>query len=636
MRAREVFLRTPCTVSWAAPRALALALSLLCSLLAGCGGSSDSTTREIPPSAPKITREPVAVSVAVDWTASFSVAATGTAPLTFQWLRSGQPIAGATADVYVTGPVAAADDGAMFSVVVHNSKGAATSTAARLTVTPTPATNDNSRTAQNLAETTLSPANVNAADFGLLRTLAADGQVDGQPLIVSALSVGGRTRNVVYVVTEHDSVYAYDADDGTALAHVSVVGAGETPSDNRDCGQVNPEIGITSTPVIDRGAGTHGTIFIVAMTRDASGNHLQRLHALDLTTLAEYAPSPTVIAATYAGSGANSIAGSLVFDPAQYVERAGLLLLNSVVYTAWTSHCDRGPYNGWIMGYDETTLTQTRVLNLTPNGTDGAIWQAGGGMAADAAGNIYALVANGTFDTTLDPGGMPLNSNYGNAFIKVSSANRLAVADYFAEFNAVGESANDVDLGSGAPMLLPDLIGDDLIRHLAVGAGKDGHLYVINRDSMGKFDASSNAIYEDLAGALPGGVYSAPAYFDGSVYYADVNGTLKAFAISNARLSRFPSSQSSGTFSYPGASPAISAHGVTNGIVWALESTQRQPAVLHAYEAANLANELYNSNQAAGGRDDFGTGNKFITPTIANGKVYVGTPDGVAVFGLLP
>jgi hypothetical protein len=590
--------------------------------------------------APAIVTQPASQTVAVGQSVTFSVVATGTAPLTYQWFKNGTAIAGATALSYASPAAATTDNGATFKVTVTNSIGAITSSAATLTVTAATGTtdvltyhNDNSRSGQNLTETVLTPATVNSTHFGLLRLLAADGLVDGQPLIASGLSVNGALHNVVYIVTENDSVYSYDADTGAALGHVSVLGSGETPSDNRGCSQVTPQIGITSTPVIDRSAGAHGTLYVVAMSKDSSGDYHQRLHALDLVTLAELPNSPVVIQATYPGTG-NGSGGTTSFDPKQYKERAGLLLVNGTLYTAWASHCDDGPYQGWIMGYDSSTLAQTQVLNVTPNGSDGALWSAGGGMAADSTGNIYALVANGTFDTTLDASGFPLQGDYGNAFIKLSSAAPLQVTDYFDMDNTVTESNGDVDLGSGGPMLLPDQTDSmGVVRQLAVGAGKDGHLYVINRANMGKFSMSNNAIWEDMPGALPGGVWATPAYFQETVYYGDVGSTLKAFAVQHALLGTTPASQTSMSFAYPGTSPAVSANGSSNGIVWAVENST--PAVLHAFTATNLATELYNSNQAASGRDHFGAGNKYMTPAIANGKVYVGTPSGVAVFGLL-
>jgi hypothetical protein len=620
-----------------------LAFTML--LLAACGGGSSSNSggSTTPPetAAPAITTEPGAQSVTVGQTATFNVVATGTTPLSYQWQRNGTAITGATSSSYTTAATTLADNAASFKVTVTNSIGAITSAAATLTVSAAATTaadvltyhNDNSRSGQNLTETILTPANVNAMQFGLLRMLPADGHVDGQPLIVSNLSVSGVSRTVVYVVTENDSVYSYDADTGAALVHVSVLGSGETPSDTHGCGQVTPQIGITSTPVIDRNAGPNGTIYVVAMSKNAAGDYFQRLHALDLVTLAERPSSPVLVQATYPGTANNSV-GTTSFQPGQYEERTGLLLVGETVHTAWTSHCDQTPYNGWIISYDESTLAQSHVLNVTPNGSEGAIWQAGGGMAADSTGNIYALVANGTFDTTLDASNFPVQGDYGNAFIKLSSTNSLQVTDYFDMDNTVAESNGDVDLGSGGPMLLPDQTDSSgVVRQLAVGAGKDGHLYVVNRSNMGKFSMSNNAIWEDMPGALPGGVWATPAYFQGTVYYGDVGGTLKAFGIQQALLGKTPTSQTSMSFGYPGTAPAVSANGSSNGIVWAVQNAQ--PAVLYAFAAANLATQLYNSNQAANGRDNFGSGNKFITPSIANGKVYVGTPTGVAVFGLL-
>jgi hypothetical protein len=494
---------------------------------------------------------------------------------------------------------------------------------------------DIARTGLNANETILTPSNVNAVKFGLLMNLPVDGKVDGQPLYLSNFTAGGKIRNVVYAVTEHDSVYAFDADTGTQIWKSSILGANETTSGDHGCSQITPEIGITSTPVIDRNAGPHGTVFVVGMSLDSSSAYHQRLHALDATTGAELQNSPTEIRATYPGTGANSSGGNVIFDPGQYAERVGLLLLNGVIYMGWTSHCDAPPYTGWLMGYSESTLAQTSILNLTPNGSEGSIWMAGTGLAADANGFIYFLDANGTFETTLNANGFPTKGDFGNGFLKVSTAGgTLAVADYFETDNTVAESAADQDLGSGGALVLPDLRdAAGTVHHLAVGAGKDQIIYVVDRDSMGKFNPlNNNALYEQINGAI-GGVWSMPAYFNNSVYYGAVSDTLKAFPITNARLATTASFKSANSFPYPGTTPAVSANGVTNGIVWAVENSS--PAVLHAYDPTTLQ-ELYNSNQAASSRDHFGNGNKFITPLVVNGKVYVGTPAGVAVFGLLP
>lgn len=496
--------------------------------------------------------------------------------------------------------------------------------------------NDIARTGQNLNENILTPSNVNSSNFGKLFVISVDAKVDGQPLYLGGVSIPNQgTHNILFVVTEHNSVYAVDADTGASLWHVSTLLSGETTSDDHNCSQITPEIGITSTPVIDRKAGANGTIYVVAMSKDGSGGYHQRLHALDVTTGAEEFNGPQNIQARFPGIGDNSSAGNVIFDAGQYAERAGLLLLNGVIYTSWTSHCDYRPYTGWIIGYDQHTLGQVTVLNVTPNGNEGSFWMSGTAPAADVNGNIFALDANGSFDSTLNLSGFPSQGDFGNAFLKLSTTNnQLAVADYFEMSNQSSENGSDKDLGSGGALVLPDLKnGSGQTVHLAVGAGKDGNIYVVNRDSMGKFNPNSNNIYQELPGAVSGGIFSMAAYFNNTVYYGPVGGNIEAFTISNAQLSTSPTSQTGNAFPYPGATPSISADGSSNAILWAAENTSN--AVLHAYDATNLSKELYNSNQAPGGRDQFGTGNKFITPMITNGKVYVGTTAGVGVFGLL-
>jgi hypothetical protein len=493
--------------------------------------------------------------------------------------------------------------------------------------------NNNARTGLNSIETILTPSNVNSAAFGKLFVLVVDGRVDAEPLYLSQVTIQGATHNVLIVATEHDSVYAFDADSGSQLWKISTLGAGETTSDDRGCSQVTPEIGITSTPVINRPKGSNGVIYVVAMSKDSSGNYYQRLHALNATNGVELYKGPVAIAAQYPGTGDNSSGGFVVFDPAQYKERSGLLLEEGMLYLTWASHCDIRPYTGWIMGYNPTTLAQKTVINVTPNGNEGAIWGAGAGLTADSAGNIFFLDANGVFDTTLTSSGFPTSGDYGNAFIHLTNKSGLAVADYFEMDNGVQESDSDTDLGSGGALLLPtmkDASGNTW--QLAAGAGKDSNLYIVNRTSMGKFGSSSNNIYQELAGALPGGLWSMPAFFNNRLYFGPVNQPILAFQFKNALLGNKAAAKTTHAFAYPGATPSISANANQNGIVWVAENTN--PAVLHAYNATNLV-ELYNTNQAAGGRDQFGAGNKFITPLIINGKVYVGTTTGVGVFGLL-
>ena len=606
--------------------------------------TSISATLTVNAVAPTVATQPANQTVNAGQTATFSVTAAGTAPFSYQWQENGTNITGATAASYTTPVTTTADSGEQFRVMVTNTAGNALSNTATLTVN---AANNNStvdvvtyhydnlRTGQNANELILTPANVKFATFGELGSFSVDGKVDAQPLYLSAVSIPGKgTKNVLYVVTEHDSIYAFDADsiNGTTTAFLwksTALLSGEQSSDDRGCGQVSPEIGITATPVIDR---ARNAIYIVAMSKDGNGNYFQRLHALNLTTGAELFGGPTTITATYPGTGANSSGGNVIFDPKQYKERPGLLELNGAIYTTWSSHCDDSPYTSWVMSFSADTLAQSSVLNLVPNGNEGGIWMSGAAPGADAAGNIYFIIGNGDFDTTLNASGFPANGNCGNCIVKISSTAPMKLLDYFTPLNTVSESNADTDFGSGGQLLLPDLVdGNGMTRHIAVGAGKDGNIYVVDRDNMGKFNANADQIYQQLNSQI-GGVWSKPSYFNNTVYYGAVNDNLKAFPITSAKLAGTPASKSSHQFGYPGTTPSISASGTTNGIVWAIENSG---AVLHAYDATNLSNELYNSSQAPNNRDAF-SGNKYITPMVANGKVYVGTPNSMAVFGLLP
>jgi len=614
--------------------------------LAGCGSSSSpSTSSGHPqPTLLSITTQPASQTVTAGQTATFTVVASGSAPLSYQWQKNGTNLSGATAASYNTPVTTTADSGEQFRVIVSDSSGSDPSSIATLTVNPSATPSgidvityhfDNLRTGQNVNEMTLTPANVRQATFGKLGEFPVDGLVDAQPLLLSGLAIPGKgNKNVLYAVTEHDSIYAFDADSisptgGTILWQTTALLSAETTSDDRGCAQVTPEIGITSTPVIDR---SRNAIYLIAMSKDGNGNYYQRLHALDLTTGKERFGGPATIQATYPGTGENSSNGKLVFDPKQYKERPGLLQIGGTIYTMWSSHCDFRPYTSWIMAYSADTLAQVSVLNLVPNGSDGAIWMAGAAPAADAGGNIYTILGNGDFDTTLNAQGFPSNSNCGNCYVKITSTLPLTLLDYFTPLNTVSESNGDVDFGSGGPLLLPDTVdGTGKTRHLAIGSGKDANIYVLDRDNMGKFNGGADNIYQLITGQLSGGVYSKPSYFNGTVYYGAVNDTIKAFPVTNGLLATSPSSHSAHSFAYPGATPSISASGTANGIVWVVENVS--PAVLHAYDATNLSNEFYNSSQAANGRDRFSS-NKFIAPMIANGRVYVGTSRSVAVFGL--
>jgi hypothetical protein len=612
---------------------------------AGSVTSSAATLTANPAAvAPTITTQPANQTVTAGQTATFSVVATGTAPLSYQWQKNGTDITSATAASYTTPVTTTADSGTMFRVVVSNTAGSITSNSATLTVNPATSNStidvityhyDNGRSGQNLNETTLTPANVNSTKFGKLGQFTVDGLVDAQPLYLSQVTIAGQKKNVLYVATEHGSVYAFDADSingttSTFLWKTSTLGTSEATSDNRGCGQVSPEIGITSTPVIDR---VRNAIYVVAMSKNSGGTYFQRLHALNLSTGAEMFGGPQNITATYPGTGDNSSGGNVVFDPKQYKERPGLLQINGTIYTTWSSHCDIRPYTSWVMAFSADTLAQTSVLNLVPNGSEGGIWMAGTAPAADTSGNLFFIIGNGDFDTTLNTSGFPANGNCGNCFVKLTTSGGLKLADYFTPYNTVAESNADTDFGSGGGILLVDATDSSgNTRHLSVGAGKDSIIYVVDRDSMGKFNSTTDQIYQEISGQLGGGVFSMPAFFNGTVYYGAVGDALKAFPVVSAKLAAIPSSQSTHHFGYPGTTPSISANGTTNGIVWAIENGG---AILFAYDATDLTKELYDSNQASGSRDHF-SGNKFITPMVVNGKVYVGTPSSVAVFGLLP
>ncbi|HME71568.1 MAG TPA: pyrrolo-quinoline quinone [Myxococcota bacterium] len=498
--------------------------------------------------------------------------------------------------------------------------------------------NDNLRTGQNLNETVLTPANVTPVNFGRLYSYPLDGTAYAAPLYVANLNIPNQGfHNVVYVATEHDSVYAFDADglSSSPLWQVSFINlaAGVTPVPAADTGSpdFSPEVGITGTPVIDPASGT---LYVVAKTKEVVSNtatYVQRLHALALATGAEKLGGPVVIMTSVAGSGDGAQGGQVPFNPLRENQRPALLLLNGVVYVAFASHGDQAPYHGWVLGFDATTLQLVMKYNTTPNGSAGGIWHSGGGLAADSAGDIYFVTGNGTFDA--NSGGL----DYGDSIEKISPSG--AVLDYFTPHDQPNMNANDLDLGSGSPLLLPDQSGP--YPHLLVTAGKTGTIYVVNRENMGHYNPNNDSqIPQALANIIPGGTvhtgnFKAPVYFGGSVYFGAVSDPIRALQLSGGSLST-TTSQSPEAYNFPGGAIAISANGNTNGILWAVERPDvTVPGVLHAYDATNLDSEFYNSNQS-GSRDTLDFATKFAPPTVVNGKVFVGSVSQLAVYGLLP
>jgi len=488
---------------------------------------------------------------------------------------------------------------------------------------------DNARTGQNPNEPLLTLANVNSSQFGLRYFRAVDGAVYAQPLYMAAVPMAaGGTHDLILVATEHDSLYAFDADDNTGanaapLWQASFInpaqGVTTVPYQDVSCPVVYPELGITGTPVID--PNTY-TIYFVAFTKETAAggavNYVHRLHALDVRSGLELPASPVEIQAAVPGTGDG---GSVVtFVPKSYKQRAALLLANGVVYTSWSSHCDIGLYHGWILGYRADTLEQAMVYNDTPNGSGASFWGSGAGPASDGS-NVFVVSANGEFDdTTAVP-------DLGDSIIKLSPANGLSVADYFTPFNQLALSDADLDLGSSGALLLPAEVGSGAHPNLLVTAGKGGIVYLVDRDAMGGYNTGSDAGAVQTVPLAGAGLFGPPAYFSGNLYFSAQNDQLRAFGISNGQMSASPLSSSPTAFAAPGSSPIVSSNNDSNGIVWAFEIGAGQ-GVLHAFDAADLSNELFN--------DPVGSFIEFAVPTEADGKVYLGLYQYLAVYGLLP
>ena len=489
---------------------------------------------------------------------------------------------------------------------------------------------DVSRTAHNLNETILTPANVSAATFGKKFADPVDGYVFAQPLYIPTLPIPGRgTHNVVYIATENNSVYAFDADAaGPPLWNVNL--GSPAPPWMLPCKDIQPTVGITGTPAIDVDSNT---IYVVARTLKARTSYYY-LHALDITTGAEKFGGPVEISATVPGTAEGNHNGKITFDPLLQLQRPGLVLANGSIYIAFGSDCDFGLFHGWLFAYDARTLSQKNVFLVTPHGSNGGIWQSGAAPAIDGAGNMYLVTGDGNFDANI--GGQ----DYGDSILKLPLYSpNLAPADYFSPFNQKKLFDDNQDLGTGGVILLPDQLG--LHPHLLFTGGKDGTIYLVDRDNLGHFkSASDDQIVQSLVNKFSHRIHSSAAFWQGSnnswVYIGAVSENLMAFSLADGRLSQEPTSRSAMTFGYPGPTPAVSSNGKLNGIVWALSNaTNSREQYLNAYDARDLGKLLYSSNQAANNRDKADPPVKFAVPTIAYGKVYFGTRDHLDVYGLL-
>jgi hypothetical protein len=507
--------------------------------------------------------------------------------------------------------------------------------------------NDNSRTGQNTAESILTPSNVNSTTFGKLFTVSVDGSVYAQPLYIPNVSLNSGTHNVLFVATQHDSVYAIDADTGTIYWQVSLIPTGGSTvnsSTDLSCGDIPTEVGITGTPVIDP---TTNTLYVVAKSK-VSGTIYQYLHALDLGSGAEKFGGPANIAATSAGTATDGTGSTLTFNPRQENQRAALLLENGHVVIAWASHCDKSPWHGWVISYGAATLAEEAVYNSSPSGYANGIWMSGSGLAADTSGNIYGSTGNGSWNT----------KDRGDTILKLGppADSTFAVEDYFTPYNQAVLTSDDTDLSAGGIILLPTLPSG---QQLLTTIGKSGTMYLVDRNNMGKYctnlsPACNNAdtnVVQEVNGAFSG-YWGVPAYWNGSVYFGGGNDntgeaepirTFSFNAKNSGLLSTTPTSSSAKSFNFPGPIPSVSSNGTSNGILWGLDNSRWRNTcasgancqVLYAYDATNLANLLYTSNDAANFRDVPGSAVKFTTPTVANGKVYVGGVQSVSAFGLL-
>ncbi len=624
-------------------------VATLCMFAGACNKSN------VDPNLPAITTQPVNTTAKVGSTATFTVVASGQGPLSYQWFVFAKAIKGATSASFTTPTLAASDNNSFYFVLVTNSIGSIESDEVLLTVTTTSPPpggtgntlgnanpsdvltlhNDAARTGQYLGETLLTPTNVNSAKFGKLGTLMTDGQVDAQPLYASGVTLpSGDVKNVLYAASEHGSVYAFDAATGSVIWQTGLVGATEEPADWGGCGLVSFEGGITATPVIDRTRGPHGAIYVIANTKTATGPVTQKIHALDIATGAELFDGPKLIqASARPANNANSHTPES-FDAEQYQTVAGLQLLNGKAYAAWRPNCTAVSNTGWVMGFDTTNLNPSGWLYLEPATDRDTSGLAAAGLTGDTSGNLYLFGHASGMNPVLNSAGVVVPASAGSAFLKLSTLNGLALANSSRTTASSSAPSVTADLIMAAGVIvLPDFTDDaGKVWHLALGAGFDGSIDVLSRDSLGGSGQQSTPIIQTIVGVVsPDGMPSALAFFDNTAYFAASGDSIKAFPIRAARLSNSAADQSGNALSISGAQLAVSANATTRAILWALEGNGT--GILHAYDAADLSHELYNSTQAGNSRDGFEAAAGSVAPTIAGGKVFIATKNGIVVFG---
>lgn len=666
----------------------AVGVTLVTLTFVACGGGGGGF---VAPSATVTVSPKLAAIVAMTQTQQFTATVTGNvSDLTVTW--SVDNTAGGDSSVGTIGssglytppsaPTAGTHTVTATSVAVPTA-----SATASIAITDLPGVftyhNDLSRDGANTQEYALTASTVTTSTFGKLFSCAVDGAVYTQPLWVPGLSIAGGTHNVVFVATQHDSVYTFDADASPCVTywHVDLLDtlhggtANESPvtwNDVGNCyGDVYPEVGVTGTPVIDPATSTLYLVSASESNPTSSGScsgstasFYHRLHALDLATGNEKFNAPVTIAASVAGIGDGSAGGVVSFNSQLHHQRSGLALsTDGVVYVAFAAHEDATPYHGWLLGYNASNVKQQlSVFNTTPNGVsgpnggaDGGIWGAGGAPALDIGNSVYVATGNGIFDQGT---GMTLQNDYGDSVLSLSplaGTTSMQVNGWFSPDDEVNLEASDADLGSGAPLLLADQTTGP--PHLLVQLGKDGVVYLIDRDNMGSFNSGTNQVVQYFQATCC--FWGTPAFWQNSLYFAGAGDALKQFSFASGQFNTTPASQSNQVFGFPDVSPSISSQGATSGIVWGIDAglygyaspnaaggancymsppptVCTGPAVLHAYNATNLAQEYWNSAQAASNRDQAGNAVKFVPPTIANGKVYVSTRTEIDVYGLLP